>query len=192
MWRLGTQIERDWQLFFMSINKKPQILHDLEADFQRSALKFLYFGSYALKWIYAEKLVQFQPPDIDFLVQGSGDSLLSLAHSLTQKKWDVWVWGERYSEEWTVEILQGKWYIRIQKDDILCDLSFEYPYLNFPESFRNRQKIADHQLCSLEDIWYLKLLKDVEAANSFADKYGLDIPKRSFLRVKHRATKKSE
>ena len=163
--------------------EKPQILHDLEADLQRSSLAFLYYGSYALKLMYTEKLASFQPPDIDFLVQGREESLLSLAHSLTHEKWDVRIWGEKYSEEWSVDKLMGKWYLRIQKEDILCDLSFEYPYLNFPESFRNHQEIADHKLCSLEDIWYLKLLKDAEAAKAFTDKYGLDFPKQSFLRM---------
>jgi len=170
---------------------KPQILHDLEAELQRSSLAFLYFGSYALKVMYTDKLAGFQPPDIDFLVQGREESLLSLAHSLTQKKWDVRVWGERYSEEWSVDKLTGKWYLRIQKEDTLCDLSFEYPYLDFSESFRNHQEIAEHKMCSLEDIWYLKQLKDKDAARDFAEKYDLEIPPKSAFRVEQREAKLS-
>ena len=74
----------------MFVNReKPQILYDLETEVQKSSLKFLYFGSYALKLMYADKLEGFQPPDIDLLVHGKRKSLLSLSHSLTQKKWEL-------------------------------------------------------------------------------------------------------
>ena len=164
--------------------RKTEELQQLEKEIQCHHLVFLYIGSYALRVWYEEKLAGFQPPDVDVLVHGSDQDLLSLLASLVQKKWDVHVWGEKFSARWTVEFLRGKWYVRITKGRVVCDLSFEYPYLDISQTFQSSVIHADHPMCSLEDLWYLKLLKNSEVAQSFAQAYRLPVPEQSMVRWK--------
>ena len=71
------------------------------------------------------------------------------------KNWDVQVWGEDFSTRWTVEFLRGKWYARLKKGMVTCDLSFEYPYLDISKTLQCSVRYANHPMCSLEvyGIW---------------------------------------
>ena len=164
--------------------EKKAELQQLEKEIRHHQLVFLYMGSYALRVWYGKRLVGFQPPDIDVLIHGSTRSLLSLLASLVQHNWDVKVWGESFSARWTVAFLRGKWYARIKKGKVICDLSFEYPYLDVSQAFQNSVTHAEHRMCCMEDLWYLKLLKNPGIAQSFAQAYQLAIPEQSVVRWK--------
>ncbi|MCB1160838.1 MAG: hypothetical protein KDK45_25270, partial [Leptospiraceae bacterium] len=59
--------------------RKNLSLQMLEEGFHIFKLRFLYFGSYALRLYEPEKLKSFSPPDIDLLVDNDKEKLLSLA-----------------------------------------------------------------------------------------------------------------
>ena len=164
--------------------EKKDELQQLEQELQRHHLVFLYIGSYALRVFHEKELAGFDPPDIDFLIHGHNRDLLDLLASLEQKKWEVKVWGDRFSVEWTVGFLTGKWYIRLNKGTVICDLSFEYPYLDIAKTIQSSMTHANHQMCCLEDLWYLKLLKNAKIAQLFANTYQLPIPEQSMVRWK--------
>ena len=162
--------------------RKKQELELLEELLDLHKIPFLYFGTYALKILYEEKLTVFQPPDVDILIHGNEHTLLGLLFSLDENQWDVHVWNESFSSDWTANFLQGKWYVRIRKGPLLCDLSFEYPYLDFVRALQSKVLWKSHPMCCLEDIWFLKLLKDEKRAYEFAQIYRLEIPKQSIVR----------
>ena len=164
--------------------RKKQELELLEDLLRQHEISFLYFGSYALKVLYEKKLANFQPPDVDILISGSDHDLLALLFSLDQNQWDVHVWNESFSADWTAKSLQGKWYVRIKKGSLLCDLSFEYPYLDFERAMKSKSMWSAHPMCCLEDIWYLKLLKDEKRAYDFSLRYQLEIPEQSIIRCR--------
>ena len=161
---------------------KKRDLEFLEDLLLHHEIHFLYFGSYALKVLYEKELADFHPPDVDILISGSDHNILSLLFSLDQNQWDVHVWNESFSSDWTAKFLQGKWYVRIKKGLLLCDLSFEYPYLDFAQAMQSKSMWSSHPMCSLEDIWYLKLLKNEERAYDFALRYQLEVPEQSVVR----------
>ena len=164
--------------------RKRQELKLLEDLLRQHKISFLYFGSYALKVLYEKELTDFQPPDVDILISGSDHKLLALLFSLDQNQWCVHVWNESFSADWTPTFLQGKWYVRIKKGSLLCDLSFEYPYLDFERAMESKSMWSAHPMCCLEDIWYLKLLKDENRAYDFALRHQLKVPEQSIIRCR--------
>ena len=154
----------------------------LEELLHRHNVSFLYFGSYALKILYEKELTDFQPPDIDILICASYQNILDLLFSLENSQWKSYVWNESFLPTWTINHLKGKWYVRIKKGRLLCDLSFEYPYLDIVRAMQRGITWQSHSMCCLEDIWFLKLLKDEERTREFAQRYQLVIPERSFIR----------
>ena len=155
---------------------KDVFLASLEIQLHSHEIRFLYIGSYALALYHPEKLHSFTPPDIDLLIEGSNQNILLCIQELHHRGAIVEIWGQRDVVSWTEEFLKGKWYVRIYHEQLIIDLSFEYPYLDFEESWNNRISQHQHMLAHLDDVWFLKCLKDTDKAFSFAQEYALEIP----------------
>lgn len=163
---------------------KVVFLENLENLFRQHNMRFLYIGSYALSLYYTEALCEFTPPDIDILIKGSYANIISFLHEIPFIEGHVEIWGEKALASWTENFLVGKWYMRVFQEQLVIDISFEYPYLDFEQSWAHRVQCKQHILASVEDIWYLKCLQNPERSSLFAKTYGLEIPANSIRRQK--------
>lgn len=140
-----------------------------------ASLPFMLIGSAGLKLRHPMRMRDYVLPDVDMLVLP--EDLDDIGHHLLGQGWDVRCWGEPWRPG---DLVNGRWYLRAHHQMAQLDVTFECPFLDVRSTFHQIDWLDGLPVCPSAALWTIKIIKDPNKAVTFAQCYGLSIPKKAF------------
>lgn len=129
---------------------------------REASIDYLAIGSWALKRADPENWHDYTPPDCDLLLPNSFVVLRKAIHLLNTLGWRTAIWETIVDGKEPDCQYEGKFYLRAQKATCQLDLTYEYPWLDWTTAWKNRLELDGINYAAIEDINYLRQLKQAD------------------------------
>lgn len=128
--------------------------------FTEHELEYAVIGTWALKYLYPDRMNDYHPKDCDLLIPGSFEQIRRFIILLENEKWQILLWERPISSDVPPSELPGKFYIRAVREDLQLDLTYENDHFSWEEILRKSTLTKGIRTASLKQILFLKSLKE--------------------------------
>lgn len=125
----------------------------VEAD-----VRLALIGTWALKAYFPDEMRDYVLRDCDAVLEPSLENVRRAIGTLLQAGWPPMLWGEPVDAQVGAERLQGKFYLRAERDELCLDLTYECP-IGWGELVAGCEWRNGVPLAAANHIWHLKALK---------------------------------
>lgn len=133
-------------------------------------MPYLLVGSGGLKLLHPEALATYPLPDCDIVLHPAPPHRETFGRIALAQGWAVRAWDEPWRPGLDVT---GRWYLRASRGRLQLDATFECPFFDVPAALQRAVWVAGLPVCPPAELWHIKRIKDPQAAEAFAARFGL-------------------